>query len=82
MCVLQVAADKQSDKADDLSADSKAAYVLFMKAHIVKSHTPPSFCMHDHDLHTVCMHMTSYVHFHGENHVDYCVKPIQCAHQL
>ena len=38
--------------------------------------------MHDHDLHTVCMHMNSYVHFHGEKHVDLCVKPIQCAHQL
>ena len=70
---------KQKAEDDDKAAHGKAAYVVFMNAHIAKSHTPPSLCVHDHDLHTVCMHMNSYVHFHGENHVDLCVKPIQCA---
>ena len=77
-----MSADEQSDTAKGKAVDRKAVYVVFMKAHIAKSHTPPSFCMHDHDLHTVGMHMTSYVHFHGENHVDDCVKAIKCVHQL
>ena len=67
-----MSADEQSDTAKGKAADRKAVYVVFMKAHIAKSHTPPSLCVHDHDLHTVCMHMNSYVHFHGENHVDHC----------